>query len=56
MIPRRDENESKDEYARRVFRDYERHVELVWDDYVGELSALLGISIEEAEELLNDNS
>ena len=56
MIPRKYEGESKEDYSRRVYKDYERYVDLLWNDYVGELAGLLGITDEEAEELLNGNS
>jgi hypothetical protein len=50
----RNEGESKEDCARRLKRNYDNHIDMLWDDYVGELSAFYGITEEEAEKLLNE--
>ena len=46
--------ETAEECAKRLRRDYDSHIEMLWDDYVGHLSGVFGLTNEEATKLLED--
>lgn len=54
-MPRIDDGETAQEMAKRLCRRYEDHIDMLWDDYVGELAGIYGLSDEAAQQLLEDN-
>lgn len=48
--------ETKEECVQRLRRDFDRHVEMYWDDCIGHLEGVFGITNKEANELMEAES